>query len=330
MWRLSAVLWGLIPEHLLLAYFVSAHFFVLVCAFMSVSAGERGKRWHGARWSLLSLTQHLSHFIIKSPVTNSSGNRQRWGRQEKSCDESGGGHPGAESTASLMQLVCVTSNVTLTWCSHPCVIFRYGRGAVTVLQTPTVTTNTATPEWLQTENVWWQHNQYRLWLMKQCDLGKQVHRNNEKLIQSRGNVSTIEWWRNYNSCGYNGSQLKGKFYLLGSLFRCVEDSFDQQMLFGPPCAGCAVRGECYPSLMRNAKALLRLCEGEQISLIDGYKMLRTELEVQRARALEWNGVHSWVTSLFQWCSKRRINPPNSLCTKYNLGLVMEPHTRQQA
>lgn len=53
-----------------------------------------------------------------------------------------------------------------------------------------------------------------------------------------------------------------------------------------------VRGECYHSLMRNAKALLRLCEGEQISLIDGYKMLRTELEAQQAKALEWNGVHS--------------------------------------
>lgn len=72
----------------------------------------------------------------------------------------------------------------------------------------------------------------------------------------------------------------------------MEDYFDQQMLFGPPCAGCAVRGQRYHSLMRNAKALLRLCEGEQISLIDGYKMLRTELEAQQARALEWNGVHS--------------------------------------
>lgn len=44
-------------------------------------------------------------------------------------------------------------------------------------------------------------------------------------------------------------------------------------------------------------------------------MLRMELEVQQARALEWNGVHSWVTSVFQWCSKRRINPPNSLRKK---------------
>lgn len=64
--------------------------------------------------------------------------------------------------------------------------------------------------------------------------------------------------------------------------------------------------------MRKAKSLLRLRESEPISLIDGYKMLRMELETQQARALEWNGVHSWVTSLFQWCSKRRINPPNSL------------------
>lgn len=60
-------------------------------------------------------------------------------------------------------------------------------------------------------------------------------------------------------------------------------------------------------------------------------MLRMELEAQQARALEWNGVHSWVTSLFQWCSKRRINPPNSRWKKkYNLRLVMETHTRQQA
>lgn len=68
---------------------------------------------------------------------------------------------------------------------------------------------------------------------------------------------------------------------------------------------------------------------EQIILIDGYKMLRIELEAQRAWALEWNGVHSWITSLFQWCSKRQINPPNSLWKKYNLRLVMETHTRQQ-
>lgn len=44
-------------------------------------------------------------------------------------------------------------------------------------------------------------------------------------------------------------------------------------------------------------------------------MLRMELEAQQAGALEWNGVHSWVTSLFQRCSKRRINPPNSLWKK---------------
>lgn len=73
-----------------------------------------------------------------------------------------------------------------------------------------------------------------------------------------------------------------------------------------------------------------LCAREQIILIDGYKMLRMELRAQRGWALEWNGVHSWVTSLFQWCSKRRINPPNSLWKKkYNLMLVMETHTRQQ-
>lgn len=59
----------------------------------------------------------------------------------------------------------------------------------------------------------------------------------------------------------------------------------------------------------------RLCEREQIILIDGYKMLRMELEAQPAWMLEWNGVHSWVTSLFQWCSKRRINPPHSLWKK---------------
>lgn len=58
-----------------------------------------------------------------------------------------------------------------------------------------------------------------------------------------------------------------------------------------------------------------LCAREQIILIDGYKMLRMELRAQRGWALEWNGVHSWVTSLFQWCSKRRINPPNSLWKK---------------
>ena len=58
--------------------------------------------------------------------------------------------------------------------------------------------------------------------------------------------------------------------------------------------GCMVRGQTCHSLlsMRKAKALLRLREREQISLIDGYKMLRMELEAQQARALEWNGVHS--------------------------------------
>lgn len=134
-WHLYAALWGLIPAHVLHFFCVGSLLYACVCVFMSVSACERGKRWQGARWSLLSLTQHLSHFIIKSPVTNSSGNRQRWGRQEKSCDESGGGHLDAENTPSLMQLVCLTSKVTLTWRSHPCVIFRYGGGSSP--QTPT-------------------------------------------------------------------------------------------------------------------------------------------------------------------------------------------------
>lgn len=41
-----------------------------------------------------------------------------------------------------------------------------------------------------------------------------------------------------------------------------------------------------------SQSLWWLCEREQISLIDGYKMLRMELEAQQARALKWNGVHS--------------------------------------
>lgn len=41
-----------------------------------------------------------------------------------------------------------------------------------------------------------------------------------------------------------------------------------------------------------SRSLWWLCEREQISLIDGYKMLRMELEAQQARALKWNGVHS--------------------------------------
>lgn len=45
--------------------------------------------------------------------------------------------------------------------------------------------------------------------------------------------------------------------------------------------------------MRKARAFCGYVrEREQISLIDGYKMLRMELEAQQARALEWNGVHS--------------------------------------
>ena len=58
-------------------------------------------------------------------MTNSSGVWQRWGRQDKSWDKGSGGHPRAANIASVMQHVCVTSNVTFTWCSHPCVIFRY-------------------------------------------------------------------------------------------------------------------------------------------------------------------------------------------------------------
>lgn len=49
---------------------------------------------------------------------------------------------------------------------------------------------------------------------------------------------------------------------------------------------------------KKIQSVLQLCDreskraGEQISLIDGYKMLRTELQAQQARASEWNGVHS--------------------------------------
>lgn len=179
-WHLYAVLWGLIPAHVLHFFCVGSLLYACVCVFMSVSACERGKRWQGARWSLLSLTQHLSHFIIKSPVTNSSGNRQRWGRQEKSCDESGGGHLHVENTPLLMQLVCLTSKVTLTWRSHPCVIFRYGGEGGHHYRPPAITRHAATPERLQKGNVGGRRNQYSLWLMKQCVLGKQVNRDNEK------------------------------------------------------------------------------------------------------------------------------------------------------
>lgn len=72
---------------------------------------------------------------------------------------------------------------------------------------------------------------------------------------------------------------------------------------------------------------------EQISLIDVYKMVRREVdkswmrrERERARVLEWNGVHSWVTRLFQWCSKRKINLlTTALWKRYNRrGLWWKP------
>ena len=44
--------------------------------------------------------------------------------------------------------------------------------------------------------------------------------------------------------------------------------------------------------MGKAEAFSLLGEGEQISLIDGYRMLRTELEAQQVRASEWKRVHS--------------------------------------
>lgn len=86
--------------------------------------------------------------------------------------------------------------------------------------------------------------------MKQYVPGKQAGRNNKKIIiQSRENASCI------TSILSNGAitspapdnkyQLNGKFYNvweIESLFICVEDYFDQPMLFGPPCAGCAVEG----------------------------------------------------------------------------------------
>lgn len=56
-----------------------------------------------------------------------------------------------------------------------------------------------------------------------------------------------------------------------------------------------VKGPVSRSLMSTRKAKAFFCglrEREQISLIDGYKMLRMELGAQQARVLEWNGVHS--------------------------------------
>lgn len=53
-----------------------------------------GYRWQRSQleWELLQLTQHLSHFISKTSMTNSFGVWQRWGRHDKSCEESRGGH----------------------------------------------------------------------------------------------------------------------------------------------------------------------------------------------------------------------------------------------
>lgn len=122
-----------------LCRFAGSYVRVRVC--MSGVCVRKGKRMTEVQVErrLLSLTQHLSHFITKSSMTNSSSVWQRWGRQGRkkkkrsSGDKSRGGHLDAANIASVMQHVCVTSNVTFTWCSHPCVILRYGGVTVMVL-----------------------------------------------------------------------------------------------------------------------------------------------------------------------------------------------------
>jgi len=66
-----------------------------------VRKGERMTEGQVER-RLLSLTQHLSHFITKSSMTNSSGVWQRWGRQDKSWDESSAGHLRTANVALVM------------------------------------------------------------------------------------------------------------------------------------------------------------------------------------------------------------------------------------
>lgn len=65
-------------------------------------------------------------------------------------------------------------------------------------------------------------------------------------------------------------------------------------MFGQLSAGENSRKAGLPffDVYEKSQSPLQLREREQISLIDGYKMLRMELEAQQARALEWKGVHS--------------------------------------
>lgn len=100
---------------------------------------ERGKGWQRARWNG-DFCRWLNTFLILLPnhpwqtaLAFGKGEAGREEEKKRSGDKSRGGHLDAANIASVMQHVCVTSNVTFTWCSHPCVILRYGGVTVTVL-----------------------------------------------------------------------------------------------------------------------------------------------------------------------------------------------------
>lgn len=129
---------------------------VCLCACMSeCMCVWKGKGMTGCQVErrLMSLTQHLHHFITKSSMTNSSGVWQRWGRQEKKLWWEHWGHLNAANIALVMQHVCVTSNVTFTWCCRLCVIFRYG--GVTVMAQPIDCHHHSTKGWWRRNVITW-------------------------------------------------------------------------------------------------------------------------------------------------------------------------------
>lgn len=132
-----------------------------------VCFSERECVWTGeemtggqVEWRLLSLTQHLSHFIIKPPVTNSSANRQRWGGQEKSCDESGGGHLDA-GKRRIIKATCVCHSKRPPYMMQSSVgHIQTCRGSATAHATPLLHLADSRKE------VFGDNNRHRLWHMK--------------------------------------------------------------------------------------------------------------------------------------------------------------------
>lgn len=120
--------------------FVSVHWFLRACACLHewcmCAKGERDDRGPGGTETYVADSTPFSFYyqiIHDKQLWRLAKVRQAGKKKKRSGDKSRGGHLDAANIASVMQHVCVTSNVTFTWCSHPCVILRYGGVTVMVL-----------------------------------------------------------------------------------------------------------------------------------------------------------------------------------------------------